>query len=296
MRHATSKSVFSLCSAALFSVGILLSQAHAGLTLYGSAFSSDPFDNNLSNLYNVNPTSGAATLIGNIGYRLVGGLDFDSNGTLYGVGETYTPGSPPFSGPLVLITINTATGAGSTVGNLGVSKNFQDISFRNSDGKLYAYASGELYTINKASGAAALVGTTGEVEIGGALSFSPTDTLLKIGFDHIFTLDQSAGNGTASVQLSYPTAGTPFATGSDFDYATNTLYAAVHTGDSLYSPTYLATIDTSTGTVTKIGDSVIGLTGLAAIPEPSTYGVLAGLVLVGIGIVSVSRRKKVISA
>ena len=108
--------------------------------------------------------------------------------------------------------------------------------------------------------------------------------------------DQSTGGGTPLLQLSYPTGGTPNTTGMDFDAATGVLWAAVHTDASNSSPTYLATIDTVTGLVTKIGDSVIGLSALAAIPEPSTYGVLTGLVLVAIGMVNVSRRKKAITA
>lgn len=302
MSRSAFKSVVLLFVLVVCSVGGLLTRAHAGLTLYGSAFSSDFFDpnQNFSKLYDINPLNGAATLIGNIGYRLVGGMAFDESGTLYGVGETLTnPGDPPPpTGNLVLITINRTTGMGTTVGALGVSKNFQDISFRHSDGQLYAYASGELYTVNKGTGAASIVGATGEAEIGGGIAFSSGDTLLKAGYDHLFTLDQSTGSGSPNTfsgggtQLSYPTGGTPNATGMDFDSATGVLWAAVHADATSNSPAYLATIDTVTGLVTKIGDSVVGLTALAAIPEPSTYGVLAGLGLVGIGMASSARRRK----
>ena len=296
------KSLVLLCSLAIFCVGGLLSRAQAGLTLYGSAFSTDFFDpnHNLSTLYQVNQVGGAATAIGAIGYKVVGGLAFDSAGTLYGVGQAYDPMNA-FGGDMTLITINRTTGAGTAVGGLTIggnalNANFQDISFRHSDGTLFAYASGDLYTINKATGAATLVGTTGETEIGGGIAFSASDTLFKAGFDHLFSLDQSTGNGSPVVQMSYPTGGTPNATGMDFDSATGVLWAAVHNDASNNSPAYLATIDTVTGLVTKIGDSVIGLSALAAIPEPSTYGVLTGLVLVAIGMVNVSRRKKAITA
>ena len=299
MRLPTSKFVFGICTSAFICVGALLSEAQAGLELYGSGFSRDPFDNNLSNLYSINPSTGAATLIGNTGFRLVGGIDFDSSGVMYGVGEQYIPGGPPFNGPLQLITISKYTGIGTVVGNLGVTKTFQDISFRNSDGQLFAYASGELYTINKTSGAASFVGLTGEVEIGGGLEFTSGDTLLKTGFDHAFSLNQSNGSGTNLVQLGYPAfppGDTPNVTGMDYDHQfTGSLFAVVHNDATDFSTTYLATIDIGTGVITKIGDSVIGLTAITAIPEPSTFGVVAGVALMGIGTLGRNRRKKAVS-
>lgn len=292
------RSVICFLTLAVFSTGALLNQALADLTLYGTAFSSDPFDGNqnFSKLYNINYTNGAATLIGDIGYRLVGGIAFDSAGNLYGVGETHTSlpiEEPPPTGDLVLLTINKSTGAGSVVGTLGITKQFQDIAFRNSDGKLFAYASGELYTINKSTGSASLVGLTGEVENGGGLAFDASDTLLKAGYDHLWSLNSSTGAPATfpPTQLSYPDGSEPQVTGMDYYSATGVLWAAVHTDATSYSPAYLATIDTTTGLITKIGNSIQGLTGLAAIPEPSTYGVLAGVGLVAIGMMSRVRRR-----
>ena len=293
------KSFVCLLTLAVFSTGALLNRAQADLTLYGSAFSSDPFDSNqnFSKLYNINYTNGAATFIGDIGYRLVGGLAFDANGTLYGVGETLTLGGPPPEGNLFLITINRTTGAGTAVGALGVQAQFQDIAFKNSNGQLYAYASGDLYNINKTSGAATLVGATGNPEIGTGLAFDLSDTLYSAGFDHLQSINPATGAGASVLQLSYPTGGTPNVTGMDYDYyssPTAVLWAAVHTDATSYSPAYLAKIDTVTGLVTNIGFSVQGLTGLAAIPEPSNFGVLAGVGLVAIGMMSRVRRRTVV--
>jgi len=311
MLRVASQSFVRILALLALSVGCLLSRAHADLTLYGAAFSSDFFDpnNNASTLYNINPLTGAATTIGSIGYRLVGGLAFDSSGTLYGVGATYTNpgGGPPPVGDLTLITVNTTTGAGSAVGTLTLggsplTANFQDVSFNPSTGTLYGYASGQVYTIDKTSGVAtALPNPTGETEIGGGLAFTPDgSTLYKAGFDHLFSVNTSTGGAGAvqfsptNNQLSYPTGGTPNITG--MSYADGVLWAAVHVDDSADSAAYLATVNTATGLITKIGDSVDGLTALAAIPEPSTYGVLAGVALVGIGMISVARRKKAIAA
>jgi len=312
MLRVASQSFVRVLALLALSVGGLLSRAHADLTLYGAAFSSDFFDpnNNSSTLYNINPTTGAATTIGSIGYRLVGGLAFDSAGTLYGVGATYTNpgGGPPPVGDLTLITVNTATGAGTAVGTLTVGgspllSNFQDISFNPTTGTLYGYASGQAYTIDKTTGVAtALPHPTGESEIGGGLAFTPDgSSLYKAGFDHLVSINTSTGESSevqfspTNNQLSYPTGGTPNITG--MSYANGVLWAAVHVDDSADPATYLATVNTATGLITKIGDSVNGLTALAAIPEPSTYGVLAGVALVGIGMgSSVARRKKAVTA
>lgn len=298
MRYLTSKFVPGLFTSALVLFGGLLSTTQAGLTLYGTGFSRDPFDNNLSNLYTINPATGAATLVGNTGFRLVSGIDFDSSGVLYGIGEVNPGGSPPLAGALQLITIDRLTGVGTAVGNLGPTnaQTFQDISFRNSDGQLFAYGSGELYTINKSTGAATLKGPTGEAEIGGGLAFTLADTLYKAGFDQLISLNQSNGATVTNTTLTYPSLGTPNVTGMDYDYEfSGSLYAVVHRDATDFSTTYLSTIDVGTGAITYIGDSVQGLTSLAAIPEPSTFGVVAGAALMGIGTLSRNRRKKAVS-
>jgi hypothetical protein len=66
---------------------------------------------NLSNLYSVNTTTGAATLIGGVGGYRVDALDFQ-NGTLYGFADNSTP---------VIISINTTTGAGTFVADIDPS-------------------------------------------------------------------------------------------------------------------------------------------------------------------------------
>ena len=286
---------------AVFSAGALLNRVHADITLYGTAFSRSLVDpnENFSKLYNINPLNGAASLIGDIGYRLVSGIAFDSAGNLYGIGETHANpgGGPPPFGDLVLLTINRTTGQGTVVGGpLGVTAQFQDIAFRNSDGQLYAYASGDLYTINKISGAAALVGPTGNPEIGIGLAFSNSDSLYSASWNHLQGINPGTGAGANLLQLNYPTGGTPNVTGMDYEYVsspTGVLWAAVHTDDDDYSPAYLATIDVGTGLITKIGDSIQGLTGLAAIPEPSAFGALAGVGLIAIGMMNRVRRRVV---
>jgi hypothetical protein len=78
-------------------------------TLFGTTGQGDLHGPDLSTLYEVNPTTGALTLIGPVGY-VVTGMDY-YNGTLYGV-TSYRDTS--YHG---LITIDTTTGTGTPVGS-----------------------------------------------------------------------------------------------------------------------------------------------------------------------------------
>ena len=78
-------------------------QVEATSTLYG-------VDNSTDQLITINTTTGAATVVGSLGFSIVRGLAFDPNtSTLYGVDALADQ----------LITINTTTGAGTAVGPLG---------------------------------------------------------------------------------------------------------------------------------------------------------------------------------
>src|SRR4051812_36769447 len=86
-------------------------RTQAASLLYGSAYGPDV----AARLYTINPATGDATLVGPIGFGLVGSLDFSpSSGILYGEGRRLS------SGAHVLLTINPTTGAGTEVGPLGL--------------------------------------------------------------------------------------------------------------------------------------------------------------------------------
>ena len=251
-------------------------------TIYGSAYlgTGGP-----ASLYTIDPTTGAATLVGAIGFNSVGGIDFDPlNGLLYGTGRTA-------SGTNVLISINPLTGAGTQIGALGIGNNVQDISFR-SDGTLFAFANatnsnGNIYTISTLTGAATLVGPTGFSGFSGdGLAFSPSDTLFTVNNADIQTVDQMTGAGTVVTNMNYVNGlGTnERANGMDFDPATGTLWASVNNGFIASGPNYLETIDVSTGNATLIGQTQAGMDALAvalvaSVPEPSTWA--AGLLTAG---------------
>ncbi|HUI06077.1 MAG TPA: PEP-CTERM sorting domain-containing protein [Verrucomicrobiae bacterium] len=256
----------------------------ANPTLYESAYTGP---GGAANFYSVNPDTGAATLIGPIGFNQVGAIDFDASGTLYAVGNRVSDGTQ------VLLKINPATGAGTEIGPTTLSANVQDISFRNSDGALFGYSVGSIYTFNIATGAATLLGSTGDgFPSGNGLAFSPFDTLYKADNNNLSTIDQSSGVATPVLSLSYPVANSR-ANGMDFDNATGILWASVNAGSGGSGMNYLATIDVNNGDVTEVGMTQSGsdalVVAIALIPEPGTFA-LVGMGLVGL--LALRRHKK----
>jgi hypothetical protein len=103
-----------------------------------------------SQLGTLDPTTGAITVIGQTS-ELLGGLGFDANGKLYGLG---------FNGDLY--SVDTSTAALSLIGPY--TGNFSGgFAFGNgSDGTLYATnGGGDLWSVNSSSGAATYIGNMG---------------------------------------------------------------------------------------------------------------------------------------
>ena len=295
-----------------FCAGAIASRLHADPIIYTTSykFTNNPLDTQASTFYRVDATTGAPTFIGAIGFSSVDGIDFDSAGTLYGIGQRLAPGDPLDRTP-VLLTINPNTGAGTEIAAIKLASNglnldvpVQDISFRNSDGALYAYATGDTYTINKITGVATLVGSSGIAAPpqGGGTAFSPTDKLITISQTLVLTTNQATGQLLAPPSLAtYPELSS-YATGMDFDNSTGKLWATVTIDpqDILYGQNYLANIDADTGIVTRVGNlqGELYFRGLtvapvapAVIPEPGSA--LVGLLALGMcfcGLLSRSRR------
>lgn len=233
--------------------------------LYGSAFSGQ---NGLATLYRINPASGAAVAIGPIGYERVSALEYDEvTGILYGTGERNDG-----SNTNVLLTIDPSTGAGTEVGPtnvaaLGFGTVESDLSFRNSNGRLYAYieAGDGVATINPATGAAATVGPTGISDLGNGLEFSRGDLLFQAGAGSLTTINQSTGAKTIVAPLTFvgfPPLGFPRINAMDVNCA-GTMYASVNDGGGGAGPNYLATVNLATGVVTHLGSTVGGLDAIA---------------------------------
>jgi hypothetical protein len=115
-------------------------------------------------LYAINSTTGAATLIGDIGSANIYALGFSQTGVL--LGESDATGE--------LLSISTATGAGTAIRPTGISASY-DLASRPGDGVVFGLGSATfgLYTFNTGTGAASLVGPYGQdVNLAG-LAFLP---------------------------------------------------------------------------------------------------------------------------
>lgn len=242
--------------------------------------------NAASNLYTVNLTTGATTLVGATGFDHITGLAFNPvTGVLYGhVSNIF--GSPSATN---LVTIDRTTGAATLVGS--TDNQIPDMTF-NASGVLFAWSecstascsnTDDLYTINTSTGAATFVGESGIGTSNTGLAFSPSgDLYLKSGAD---------------VHILDPLSGLSLLAGPTLNRSTNNALA-FSPGGTAYSiirasgTTTLVSIDLGTGIVTDIGDMGIGTIAAlafvddsAAVPEPSALILqltgLTGLVMFG---------------
>lgn len=131
-------------------------------TLYASAS-----DGSASRLYTINPTTGAATLVGTItGSPVIIGIAINANGEMYGLEIVSN----------VLVRINKATGSATTVGSVGFDANYaQDLAFDLENNVLYlaAYNSAtsraELRVADTTTGNSTLIGqfSASQMEVDG---------------------------------------------------------------------------------------------------------------------------------
>jgi hypothetical protein len=261
--------------------------AASGQTLYGCAHTGAGTGNpGPSTLYTINPSTGAATAIGLMGFTGCSGLAFASNGVLFAVGNDTSTLKES------LFTVNPLTGTATLVGRSDQGScafHITDISFRPSDGTLFGYNTGCLGTINTSTGAFTKIGTVNSFPDGNGLSFSPSNVLFYAeccaqgsNKDTLYTLNQNTGVATVVATISTPPAcsGQVDPPALAFDGA-GILYGAV----KCRTPTtafYLVTIDTSTAALTVIGATVTGLDGLAWTAPPPIPEYPLGLPLLAI--------------
>ena len=230
--------------------GIVVGRAQAGVMYAVSmVLGSTP-----GQLYSINPTTGAATVLGPTGVSEIDGLAIrPPNMELFGV---FT--SPSGS---TLYRMSRQFGDALFFRNLGVP-NMRAIAFSSTDGMLYGGTSnGRLYRINPDTGDTTYVGTAnGKIYSGFAIS--PTSDRLWAsvrppisGRDSIFTVDRTTGfaSGVGRTGLNVIT---PYLA---FNHQGN-LFAIIGSGsqtNTLYS------LDTLTAAGTLIGST--GTAGLLAI-------------------------------
>jgi len=271
---------------------LTLMQVEAGATtLFGvTAGSGNP-----SNLYSINPNTGAANLIGSIGFKSCSGIAIHPNtGAMFGACNTST--GEPGSKVSVLVSIDTLTGAGSLIGQTGIENapidgsDISDLSFR-PNGQLFGYAPNQvgpndlLVTIDTNTGAATLIGPTELFLFGNGIAWSPADILFHADDTDLSTVNPTTGALTFVASLNFP-LGVEKISGMDFQPLTNILYGSTGGGSNNPGPN-LVIIDTNPGDVTIVGDTGLdGLTGLAfavfpiggtVLPLDTTSLLLAGM-------------------
>lgn len=228
--------------------------------IYGAA---NTVEKGPSTFYTIDASTGAATSVGPIGFNRCSGMDFDASGTLFATCQRSDVTNLP-----VLVTINPATGAGTEVGPTGLPGQVSDISFRNSDGILFAFdatpAAHKLNTINTATGLGTLVGLTGlSFDGGNGIAFDATDILHHIGRDAgAHTLNQATGLASSGVPLTYPFDGGSVKS-MDYDPSTGTLYGIAHTQGAGPGGEFLVTIDLTSATVDVIDFTAAGMDAIA---------------------------------
>jgi hypothetical protein len=158
-----------------------------------------------------------------------------------------------------LITIDTATGAGTPIGPLGFGA-VTGLAFDSGTQTLYGADESfdQLIAIDTATGAGAAIGSFGFSRVR-ALAFDPgTSTLYGVDdtTDKLITIDTLTGAGSAVG----PVGAYSHVWGLTFDSATNTLYGAA---ENLLGSMWSIRVDTSTGAATGVGpigfDDVRGL-------------------------------------
>jgi plastocyanin len=251
---------FAHCGIGMTGV-INVSSSPSGL-LYGSTGGDNASGG--GRLWLIDVTSQSATLIGDTGFDRLGGIAFDSQGTLYGVsGASATQGT--------LLTIDPTNGTATVIGLLSDPNAAVDGLRFNSQGVLYggsfnnSKSVGELLTIDPSNGNVLSSLTL----VGSGNSFCP-----GIAFDSLDVLYGSRGNSSGRLEdldlIDQVTGmlapiGLMEAPISDIVFAPDgILYGSSPTGD-LYS------IDPVTGTKTLLfNTSIAQLSGLAAAPASPT--------------------------
>ncbi|OFY52955.1 MAG: hypothetical protein A2W93_10535 [Bacteroidetes bacterium GWF2_43_63] len=148
-------------------------------------------------------------------------------------------------GAMTLLTIDTASGAMTTIGNMGVVLN--GLAYDTVSNILYGVSSTGLYSIDITSGALTLIGEsnlTSPTYIN--LACSPSGKLYTVNMndDILYLLDKTTGAATAvgtglGILIS-------FAQDMEYDFNSNTLYIAGYMGGGSSG---LFAVDTLTGTV-----------------------------------------------
>lgn len=234
---------------------LALASSRAGAdVLYGVDFS-------VSELYQIDLTTGAATLVAPTGLSGLAGIAFDDGGTLYAIDVDF--------GSTTLYVIHPATGSDSVVGLTGETGGEGALVYDPGAGLLYSKAnpisgggpSVELISIDPATGAATVIGnmglTTLESDPSG-FELLPDDTLLAFDpqsglSDRMLTIDKVTGVASEIGPTGTPPGSSVGGVARDPD--TGVYYAS--------DGVKLLSVNPSTGAATVIGPHGQTISGLS---------------------------------
>ena len=200
-----------------------------------------------SNLYTVDASTGAFTLVGSTGFNGLAGVAIDpTTGDLYGVVSDLNG-----TGITQLISIDPNTGAGTLIGTTG--HQISDISF-NSSGDLYGWAESnnvgsgvddDLVLIDTATGTTTKVGECSCNTGATGLAFDSADNLFLKSGNQLYQINSANGTIIATTSLSGGTS--PYFNLLTFDNS-DALYTGSRSGNFV-----LQSVDIGTGTVADVG-------------------------------------------
>lgn len=245
----------------------LMAGTASAQTLYGATGG-----NTVANLYTINPTTGAATVVGPIGYAVTGMAYNAAAGVMYGSTTSQSPNCGR-----CLIRIDLTTGAGTLIGPMGLSNAAADIAWSGSVLYGWSEATDDLVTINTTTGVATVVGEAGIFTAGDGMDFvgGVLYAALQAANAPLYTINLTTGVPTAGPTMNGDgdrVSGATTQTGSGLLFATQT-----------QTPSPLLTINPTTGIVTVIGST--GVNNMDAIafsaPAPATVPTLSEWAMIG---------------
>jgi hypothetical protein len=241
----------------------------------------------------IDPATGAGSVIGLSGFRVLNSLAENSSGTLYSAGN-----QPPIGGPH-LITINPNTAAGTLVATLNfgaVTPDVRALAFSSADvlfainntGPAGGLNPDDLFRVDVVTGIGTLIGATGRTGVQ-STAFSASGILY--GWDvnadtpgfGLVTIDTVTGMATDV----NPAVGDGGLLIQAIGFSPDGTLFGVSAAAAAVMPDTLFTIDPATGVASSVGSGgftdIRGIAFGAAIPEPSatalfclgTFGLLA---------------------
>lgn len=239
-----------------------------------------------SSLVTIDTDTLEGTVVGRIGFRRVGGLAFD-NGKLFGLASDFANNFFPTQ-RAALLDINPITGKGAVIGNPDRGIEFAaGMSVDPTTGVLYATTdegsgikSDFLVTLESRTGTPTSIGDLASNALV-AMDFDDSGQLWGIeggvGTEQLIKIDKTNGQMTVVSHaglFAFPNVG-----GLAIDQGGK--FWAVNDGNELFS------IDPNTGRGTFVGEvrglSGTEITGLTAIPEPASIGLLVLGVILALG-------------